>query len=112
MAKTGPSHTKQLIGSLIVAVFITVVVVVLVTAKIGPGFNATCPARTRTDRSGAEKSTRGTARGEQRQLWLGVASAESIVEPACHPVVCLHWVAEAWTGRSLGNEPFKPTSRR
>ena len=40
MAK-GPSYTKQLIGSLLVAVVITVVVIVAVTAKIGPGLDAT-----------------------------------------------------------------------
>ncbi|HZB01182.1 MAG TPA: hypothetical protein VE800_03640 [Actinomycetota bacterium] len=40
MAK-GPSYTKQLIGSLLVAVVITVLVIVAVTAKIGPGLDAT-----------------------------------------------------------------------
>ena len=40
MAK-GPSYTKQLIGSLLVAVVITVAVIVAVTAKIGPGLDAT-----------------------------------------------------------------------
>jgi hypothetical protein len=40
MAK-GPTYAKQLIGSLLVAVVITVVVIVAVTAKIGPGLDAT-----------------------------------------------------------------------
>jgi len=40
MAK-GPTYAKQLIGSLLVAVVITVVVIMAVTAKIGPGLDAT-----------------------------------------------------------------------
>jgi hypothetical protein len=39
MAK-GPSYTKQLIGSLLVAMIITIAVIVAVTAKIGPGLDA------------------------------------------------------------------------
>lgn len=35
-----PSHTKQLIGSILVAVILTIVVVAIVTAKIGPGLDA------------------------------------------------------------------------
>ncbi|MGH2636645.1 MAG: hypothetical protein ACRDHU_10955 [Actinomycetota bacterium] len=37
---TGPSYTKQLIGSLIAAVIIVVLAVAIVTAKIGPGLDA------------------------------------------------------------------------
>jgi hypothetical protein len=40
MAKT-PTYTKQLIGSLIAALIITLLVVAFVTAKIGPGLDAT-----------------------------------------------------------------------
>ena len=36
-----PSYTKQLIGSLVVAAVITVAVIAAVTAKIGPGLDAT-----------------------------------------------------------------------
>lgn len=39
MAK-GPSYTKQLVGSLLAAVIITLIVIALVTAKIGPGLDA------------------------------------------------------------------------
>lgn len=38
---TGPSHSKQLVGSLIAAIVIVVLVVVAVTARIGPGLDAT-----------------------------------------------------------------------
>lgn len=40
MAKKAPSYAKQVLGSLIAALIITVVVVALVTAKIGPGLDA------------------------------------------------------------------------
>lgn len=40
MAKR-PSHTKQLIGSFIAAAIITIVAIAAVTAKIGPGLDAT-----------------------------------------------------------------------
>jgi hypothetical protein len=39
MAKR-PDQTKQLIGSLIAAVLVTIAVILLVTAKIGPGLDA------------------------------------------------------------------------
>lgn len=39
MART-PSYTKQLVGSLLVALIITIAVIVVVTAKIGPGLDA------------------------------------------------------------------------
>jgi hypothetical protein len=35
-----PDQTKQLIGSLIAAVLVTIAVILLVTAKIGPGLDA------------------------------------------------------------------------
>jgi hypothetical protein len=40
MAKA-PSYTKQLIMSLLAAAIITIVVIAAVTAKIGPGLDAT-----------------------------------------------------------------------
>jgi hypothetical protein len=40
VAKKAPSYAKQVLGSLIAALIITVVVVALVTAKIGPGLDA------------------------------------------------------------------------
>jgi hypothetical protein len=40
VAKKAPSYAKQVVGSLIAALIITVVVVALVTAKIGPGLDA------------------------------------------------------------------------
>ena len=38
---SAPSYTKQLIGSLVAAALITVLVIVAVTANIGPGLDAT-----------------------------------------------------------------------
>jgi hypothetical protein len=40
MAKKAPSYTKQVVASLIAALIVTVAVVALVTAKIGPGLDA------------------------------------------------------------------------
>lgn len=37
--KRTPSHTRQMIGSLIAAIIIIVLTVVVVTAKIGPGID-------------------------------------------------------------------------
>ena len=37
---TGPSYTKQLIGSLIAAVIIVVLSIAIVTAAIGPGLDS------------------------------------------------------------------------
>jgi hypothetical protein len=37
---TGPSYTKQLMGSLIAAVIIVVLAIAVVTAAIGPGLDA------------------------------------------------------------------------
>ena len=38
--RSGPNYTKQLLFSLLAAVVITVVVVAIVTAKIGPGLDS------------------------------------------------------------------------
>lgn len=38
--RSTPSYSAQLIGSLIVAVVITLLVILLVTAKIGPGLDS------------------------------------------------------------------------
>jgi hypothetical protein len=38
--RSGPNYTKQLLFSLLAAVVITVLVVVIVTAKIGPGLDS------------------------------------------------------------------------
>jgi hypothetical protein len=57
---TGPSYSKQLLGSLIAAAIIVVLAIAIVTAKIGPGLDAReLHDIGRDDRSGEDNSGPG-----------------------------------------------------
>jgi len=60
-----PSHSRQVVGSLVVAVLLVVVTVLLVTAKIGPGLDST-EIREREERQ-EERLEQREERLEERQ---------------------------------------------
>ena len=68
MAK-GPSYTKQLVGSLLAAVIITLIVIALVTAKIGPGLDARELRERETSHRGARERAKT---GSRRTKTLGL----------------------------------------
>ena len=71
-----PSHARQIIGSLLVALLLVAITVAIVTAKLGPGLDAT-ELRERQEQQ-EERREQREERREERLEGAGLGRGESV----------------------------------